>query len=86
MTIHIHNSVEHEMYLAGWQYLAGKRTKVPLAREAGDGGEGGRGEAHQHVRQRHVADKQVDAGVQTRSPANGDKHFIYIFFSRLKTL
>lgn len=49
MTIHINDSVEHDMYLASWQDLARKRTKVPLTRKTGDGGERGRGEAHQHV-------------------------------------
>ena len=43
-------------------------AQEPAAGEAGDGGEGRRGEAHHHVGQGHVADKQVDPGVKAGRP------------------
>ena len=44
-------------------------SQPPPPSEAGDGGEGRRGEAHHRVRDRHVAHKQVHPRVQARGPA-----------------
>ena len=43
-------------------------AQPPPPSEAGDGGEGRRGEAHHRVRDRHVAHKQVHPRVQARGP------------------
>ena len=59
-------------YLAGGQDDAGQPAQEPPAGEGGDGGEGRRSEAHQGVGQRHVADKQVDAGVETGRPGENN--------------
>ena len=53
-------------------------AQPPPPSEAGDGGEGRRGEAHHHVGQGHVAHKQVDTGVEAGGPRK--QHFIIIFF------
>ena len=45
-------------------------AQEPAAGEAGDGGEGRRGEAHHRVRDRHVAHKQVHPRVQARCPGH----------------
>ena len=58
--------------LAGGQDDAGQPAQEPPAGEGGDGGEGRRSEAHQGVGQRHVADKQVDAGVETGRPGENN--------------
>ena len=48
-------------YLTAGEDDTGEPAKEPPAVEGGDGGEGGRGEAHHRVGQRHVAHKHVDA-------------------------
>ena len=53
------------MYLTSWQDLAGQLPQEPLSSEAGDGSERSSSEAHDHVREGHVAHKQVDAILQT---------------------
>ena len=45
-------------------------AQPPPPSEAGDGGEGRRGEAHHRVRDRHVAHKQVHPRVQARGPGH----------------
>ena len=54
--------------LTGGEDDAGHLAQEPAASEAGDRGEGRGCETHHDVRHRHVADKQVHASVQLRSP------------------
>ena len=51
-------------YLTSCQYLARNLPQEPLPCEAGDGGEGGGGPAHQDVREGHVAHQEVRASSQ----------------------
>ena len=60
------------LYLTGRENDAGELAQEPLAGEAGDGCEGGRGEAHDHVGDGHVDHEQVDPGVKTGRPHHGD--------------
>ena len=72
LSIYEKYSMEIWSNLAGGQDDAGQPAQEPPAGEGGDGGEGRRSEAHQGVGQRHVADKQVDAGVETGRPGENN--------------
>ena len=52
-------------------------AEEPAAGEACDGGEGRRGEAHDHVRHRHVTHQQVHARVQRRGPGHREQWMQY---------
>ena len=60
-----HQDLRLATYLTCREDDTGQPAQEPPAGEGGDGGEGRRGEAHHHVGQGHVADKQVDPWLQS---------------------